>query len=96
MKTPTISLINQKNLIQKLSPDQDMRSDDLIIYFINSTIVHIGKVGANGKIESKWDRGPIFKHSPLMTPLSYGSDFRYYRVLDQPGVAKYLTHYKSN
>jgi len=96
MKTPTMSLVKQNNLVKELSKNEEVKPDDLIIYQIKSVVAHIGVVIAKGVVESKWETGPIIKHSPLMVPRSYGSDYKYYRILDKKGVINYLRQYKLN
>ena len=53
---------------------------DLVFYFNSGEFKHVGKVGANGRITSKWGEGCLWEHGPCEVPASYGTDVRYYAI----------------
>lgn len=64
-------LIEQGHLI--LSPD-----GNLIIYFANEHITHIGKINAVERIVSKWGRGHLYEHAIFEVPIEYGDNSNRY------------------
>ena len=61
----------------------------IVVYHNREKCLHIGRIVSQNRIRSKWGNGHLYEHEYLQTPLSYGSDFRFYAdvevdvVLDQ-------------
>jgi len=58
----------------------------LAVYFNGSKVEHVGIVGSEGRITSKWGIGNLYEHQPMEVPYTYGKDVRYFSALD-PDVA---------
>lgn len=72
-----------------LQPDPD---GEIAVYFTPRPS-HAGR-RVGDRIVSKWGTGHVYDHPPLEVPLSYGSDFRYFRraPLDDL-LAEFRLHY---
>jgi hypothetical protein len=77
------SLINQSHLVDA---GTNPGNGSLAVYFNGLKVEHVGVVGSEGRIASKWGIGYVYEHQPLEVPSTYGTDVRYFRSLD-PDVA---------
>ena len=58
-----------------------IRAGDLAMYFNDGVFKHVGLIGGNDRLVSKWGIGNLYDHRTFEVPESYGSEVRYYRRL---------------
>jgi hypothetical protein len=63
----------------RTSGDQ-AEAGDLVVYYHNGEIVHVGAVASHGRVISKWGCGLLCEHRTWEVPSSYGDDVHYFKA----------------
>ena len=65
----------RKNILQELD---DPTKGDLVVYFDSISVMHIGRLLSESRVESKWGIGHLYHHGLFEVPERYGSIVRYF------------------
>jgi hypothetical protein len=79
-----INYLIQRDVLKEI-PFDEIKIDDLVMYFSNSCPTHAGKWKTN-KVLSKWGRGLLYRHNIYEVPMNYGEP-KFFSKLP-PQVAK--------
>jgi len=64
-------------------PAGTAQPEDFVIYFDESGFKHIGLLGDEGRVVSKWGTGLLLEHGLWEVPSAYGDHIRYFDGLDR-------------
>lgn len=56
--------------------DERKDNDEFVVYLKDDIPKHFGKISGD-RVESKWGRGPIWKHGLWEVPLTYGDTVKF-------------------
>jgi hypothetical protein len=72
--------VNPSRIVDKLKEEVEKPNNgDLVAYFLDGELRHIGIYVGKGRVISKWGAGPVFEHPLYMVPESYGNCIRYFK-----------------
>ena len=74
-------------LMYSLTFDYRQEQGKLIFYYSGGRVSHTGIVENDGRIRSKWGRGPVVRHAIWSVPLGYGSRVNYSNAPSENEIA---------
>lgn len=65
-------------------PDTYAQEGDIVVYADHfGDVLHVGRYLGNGKVISKWGRGPVIRHPLAFVPSCYGELVSFLRKLEE-------------
>jgi hypothetical protein len=71
----------------------DAVEGDLVVYAQEGKFTHIGILGKDGRVRSKWGTGNLYEHAALEVPSSYGQPARFFRPLTRDEAMELMLDY---
>lgn len=74
--------------------EAEAQERDLILYFgEDGGVKHAGLNLGNGRVESKWGKGGLFRHGIFEVPASYGDTVKFFRRVPWEEALEYFKQY---
>lgn len=90
--TAFMNYLIDENYLKEIS-EEDVKVDDIVVYFNENEIKHAGQYKSKNRVISKWGIGNLYEHSNFEVPIQYGDTIRYYSKLDKEPALDYFVEF---